>query len=432
MKNFSYILFFLSLNLSAQFLPEKGRVDVVTIGAGANFTSFIGDLGSKTDASPLANVAPIYYVNLERRFGNILGVQLNGGLGTLAYNERSSDIFKNRNFKSDILQVGANLVLHFDNDLIIKKESPFAPFLSGGFHYLTFDSYTDLKDENGLDYHYWSDGTINDVPETEKDEKESTILYRDYNFETQLTDSTVNYERNTFTIPISVGLKWKLTNRFNGRIFGTYSLLLTDWIDNVKSGGNDKNLSIGFGLHYALKVKDKEQRHLFDDVDFEELAVSDSDMDGVQDQLDKCQNTPKEIKVNGFGCPIDSDKDGIPDYLDKEKNTKKGAIVDENGVTLTAELLAERKEAKQQLITQRNTTFSEDASTATLDKIFEEIRKSNNYNGKIPAHLKEADINGDGLISPKEVSMTMDAFFDGMSTLSVAGLHELIDYFFEQ
>ena len=57
----------------------------------------------------------------------------------------------------------------------------------------------------------------------------------------------------------------------------------------------------------------------------------DSDGDGVTDDLDRCPDTPKGVKVDAKGCPLDSDGDGVPDYLDKCPNTPKGATVDARG-----------------------------------------------------------------------------------------------------
>jgi len=57
----------------------------------------------------------------------------------------------------------------------------------------------------------------------------------------------------------------------------------------------------------------------------------DSDGDGVADYLDTCPNTPANVKVNANGCPIDSDGDGVADYLDKCPNTPANAKVDANG-----------------------------------------------------------------------------------------------------
>jgi len=60
-------------------------------------------------------------------------------------------------------------------------------------------------------------------------------------------------------------------------------------------------------------------------------APRDSDGDGVTDDLDKCPDTPKGVKVDADGCPVDSDGDGVPDYLDKCPDTPKGVAVDSNG-----------------------------------------------------------------------------------------------------
>jgi outer membrane protein OmpA-like peptidoglycan-associated protein len=43
----------------------------------------------------------------------------------------------------------------------------------------------------------------------------------------------------------------------------------------------------------------------------------DTDNDGVADVRDQCPNTPKDQKVNDYGCPIDTDLDGVYDYEDK-------------------------------------------------------------------------------------------------------------------
>jgi len=422
-----------SITSLAQYTRNDGRIELVTIGAGAGFSSFIGDLNNEGQSSKLSNIRPFYHFNLERRFGKILGAQIDASVGRFSYNEHSSDLSKNRNFESKYTQFGINLVLHFDNDLLLKKSTPFAPYISAGFHYLKFDSYTDLKDKNGLTYNYWTDGTIKNVSEFDIDAPNALIINRDYNYETLLTDSTTKYDRNTFAVPVTLGFKWKLSQRLHGRFFGTYNITFTDWIDNIQEkGDNDKNFNFGFGIHYVLKMKNKERRHRYDEVDFLAIDNSDEDGDGIKDDIDICQNTPKGIKVNGSGCPLDKDRDGIPDYLDKESDTKKGAMVDEQGRTLTAELIAKRKEARLAMTTQRNVSFSEAPSATTLDKIFDEIVEDKSETNTIPPNLIEADINHDGLISPDEVTGAIDGFFAGMNALSVKAINELIDYFFEQ
>jgi len=63
----------------------------------------------------------------------------------------------------------------------------------------------------------------------------------------------------------------------------------------------------------------------------EEIVILDSDGDGVPDNLDKCPDTPKGVKVDANGCPLDTDGDGVPDYLDKCPGTPKGPVVNNMG-----------------------------------------------------------------------------------------------------
>lgn len=413
---------------------EEELPDVLTVGAGAGFTSFLGDLTFESNISKLSNIRPTYTFNLERRFGQIAGVQLEGFYGKLASNERSKVIEHNRNFESSLLQIGANFVFHFDNDLVIHKQSPFSPYISAGFQWMKFDPYGDLKDANGVDYKYWDNGTIWDVSQGDTVGGVGNQIYRDYTYETQLKDSTQNYSRSSFAIPLTFGLKWKFTPRVQGRVFGTYNITMTDWIDNVNDGGKkDKYLYAGFSLHYVIKQKD----HTYDDVDFDALKSSDKDGDGIIDTEDFCQNTPSGIEVDGKGCPLDQDKDGVPDYMDKEPDTKAGVVVDEEGRELTEELLAERIAAKEKVVEERKQSFSEDATQAKLDEISSEIEKnagsgSNGRTSNIPLELQEADLDGNGIITSKEISAAIDGFFEGSNNFSVKMLHELIDYFFEQ
>ncbi|MCB9189716.1 MAG: hypothetical protein H6599_10615 [Flavobacteriales bacterium] len=413
---------------------EDEMPDVLTVGVGAGFTSFLGDLTLESNVSKLSNIRPTYNFNLERRFGQVVGVQLDAYYGKLASNERSKTIENNRNFESSLLQVGANFVFHFDNDLVIHKKSPFSPYISAGFHFMSFDPYGDLKDKNGVEYKYWDNGTIWDVNQGDTVGGTGSQIYRDYDYETQLTDSIESYNRWTFAVPLTFGLKWKFTPRLQGRVFGTYNITFTDWIDNVNANDNkDKYLYAGFSLHYVIKKKD----HKYDDVDFDALENSDKDGDGVIDTEDFCQNTPQGIEVDKSGCPLDADKDGVPDYMDKEPDTKAGVIVDEEGRELTEELLAERMAEKEKIVEERKQSFSEDATQAKLDQISKEIEQKagNNTGGSgsnIPLELQEADIDGNGIISSKEISTAIDGFFEGSNNFSVKLLHELIDYFFEQ
>jgi len=65
-------------------------------------------------------------------------------------------------------------------------------------------------------------------------------------------------------------------------------------------------------------------------------ANTDSDNDGVRDNLDECANTPEDTDVNADGCAasqLDTDDDGVNDADDDCPGTVANATVDANGCT---------------------------------------------------------------------------------------------------
>ncbi len=63
-------------------------------------------------------------------------------------------------------------------------------------------------------------------------------------------------------------------------------------------------------------------------------STTDTDGDGVNDNLDACPNTPRGVPVKSDGCPRDSDGDGITDDIDACPRTSRGTPVDANGCAL--------------------------------------------------------------------------------------------------
>ncbi len=51
-------------------------------------------------------------------------------------------------------------------------------------------------------------------------------------------------------------------------------------------------------------------------ISFQFGGYPDDDDDGVNNDKDKCPNTPPHVSVNQRGCPVDSDNDGVPDFED--------------------------------------------------------------------------------------------------------------------
>jgi opacity protein-like surface antigen len=425
------VLLFLMIGVT---ISQNGKMKQrPSIGLGIGVLSFNGDVGSGFDLSSFSRVKTGFNLNVEQRIGKYIGVAFNGTYGKLSDSQRDKNV--NLNFQTKVIQGDLNFVINFDNDMLLERNSAFAPYLSVGIGYLKFDSYGDLKDKNGIPYNYWTDGTIRDKPQSDPAAASSKIIQRDYTYETQLKDSVTNYKRNTITIPIGAGLKFKVNEKISLNVGATYNLTMTDWIDNIKRGGNDNYVFANVSVHYCFSQPYDDSEERYKGVDFSSIDKTDSDGDGVTDENDNCSATPKGVKIDGHGCPIDGDEDGIPDYRDKEPLTKIGAMVDENGVTITDKIIAEKNKADT-LATERSQVFNENPSLGFLKdveaKSAEARKNAPNTASKIPAALKPADKNNDGFITTDEISAAIDAFFDGDSVFTVEKLNDLIDYFFEQ
>lgn len=111
----------------------------------------------------------------------------------------------------------------------------------------------------------------------------------------------------------------------------------------------------------------------------------DSDNDGVPDNLDKCPDTPKDVKVDAYGCPIDTDGDCVPDYLDKCPDIS--GIVENNGCpeitqatknTLTQALQGIQFETAKSVIKKQSNTV--------LNKVVKVMEENPSYNLEIIGH----------------------------------------------
>lgn len=400
----------------------------LSVTAQAGGLKFLGDVGKKGNANFFSDMRLGYGLGIEYRIGKVLGIGIDGMYGKLAGTD--NDKSSHRNFQSTVMGGGLNLYAFFDK--LKDEEKDVAPYIHAGFGYLMFDPYGDLRDKNTTLYQYWNDGSIRNLEESTSNEPLSTIIKRDYKYETQLKDSVVNYSRNTFYIPVGIGAKFKMGFRTSLRIGVSYNICMSDYIDNYKNGGNDSwaAANVGLNIHFGKRPKDA-----YSNVDFSAVDNSDTDGDGIKDLDDKCLGTPKGIKVDGKGCPDDKDEDGVFDYMDKELTSKKGALVDGDGVTIDQEALARRQLEWDSLSSERSEGFNAAPSMSYLQNIEAKTKEHQVKSGKasaIPADLIEADYDKDGIISAAEITRTIDGFFEGINSFNVDKINKLIDYFFEQ
>ena len=369
-KQFLIVLFFSVLVCNAQKPIEEVEKEIFTIGTGPQINSFFGDMGSSSMGKIFTNSRPCLSLDIEKRFGDLIGLQVMFIKGKLSENIRSNVVTENLNFEASFTKLSTNLILNSDHYLNIK--SNISPYLSIGAGLFIFDSYTDLLDADNRSYNYWSDGTIRNLTESDTNSSNASILYRDYDYETPLENDSINYNSFSLLAPISVGVKWKINPYLQGRVYGTYNHLFTDWIDNIASGNNDYYLSLGFTMNYVIHKLHIEKKEKID-FDIEAFNNSDEDNDGIIDIIDECPHTPKSIKVDLMGCPIDTDKDGVPDHIDQEPNSKNYKYVDEMGRGITDSLLFNRSQNKLEIEVQRNQTYSDSTTQDEKEEIQEKI-----------------------------------------------------------
>lgn len=431
-SSINFILFFFFIGaLNAQDKLDK-RKQLPSVALGVGVTSFDGDIGGGVDVSSFGRIRSAYNLTVEQRIKNIIGISFSGTYGKIADSENGK--IGGLNFESEFTQLDLNLVLHFDNDIILKRDIEFAPYITGGIGFLKFNPHADLKDRFGTTYHYWSDGTIRDTDESDPAAFAASLIERDYKYETKLFDSTTNYARTSLAFPVGFGISFKLSNALALNIAGTYYFTQTDWIDNKKLADNDAYLFACASIKYSIganKLEDNSSA-IYKSIDFSTVDKLDTDGDGIADANDKCAGTPKGVKIDSKGCPLDSDEDGVADYLDKEPQTKKGDLVDGAGVTINEQQIAQKQIMWDSIATDRNQVFNDNPSLGFLKKVESSNIKNPTKAGNIPLALKPADIDGNGYISSSEIINALDGFFEGESKFTVALLNDLIDYFFEQ
>lgn len=406
------------------------------IGFGAGIMNFYGDVRNSFFNPMIGNYAfkvnVSTYIDRKRNFlGNFFLLT-----GALTGNERSfTDTTRNLNFKSDIMTFGINMEYNFGH--IFKNENPVVkPFLSVGFENITFSSKGDLLDSEGNQYHYWSDGSIRNINETQKNYLPNEVLYRDWNFETDLREKDLyglgSYSQNTFAIPLDIGLDFRVGERVKMRLATSFHFTFTDLIDNVSwegegVTGNKHNDHFSFTyltMHLDLFSQPKVivEELLFAELDdFDYTMFEDEDGDGIIDAVDDCPGTPSGVEVDTLGCPYDDDHDGVANYMDQEKDTRPGAYINDRGVTLGEEeiiaLLATKEAVPRKELYLYLASLQSGEPLSLKD---------------MPDKFHALDSDGDTYLSFNELLMAIDNFFDYRSDLVTDEVYQVINFFFAQ
>lgn len=389
-----------------------------------NFPTPLSDrTGFKVNiSSPPFDRQKTFVVNFSLLFAEVTG------------NERSYvNLDRNLNFHSTINAFGVGVEYNFGH--LFKKETPVLnPFVSVGFEPFLFSAKGDLWKGN-VAYHYWSDGTIRNIPEDEGSAMRSEVLMRDWDYETDLREADLyglgNYRQFSFAVPIDFGLDFNISERMKMRLGTSFHLSFTDLIDNVSAQGegvtaNSANDHFAFtyvSLHLDLfsEPKVRTEELLFAELDeFDYLMFEDEDGDGIVDGVDDCLGTPEGVDVDSTGCPWDYDQDGVPDYMDDE-DSPPGAIVNEHGVEMSENEL-------ESLLATPNAIHR---SELDLYMVPSEQRERMTFD-QLDEKFHGLDLDGDQYLSFDELLLAIDDFFDFKSFMVTDEVYEVINFFFAQ
>lgn len=327
--------------------PALGDVFKPKISLGVGMLSYHGDLYSKHFQAPwTARVA--YDLNISQRLSKSFQLNFNVLFGKLGANEWLQN--RQENFQSEIRSGGLSLMYDFGH--LISENSGVRPWISLGVNSFEFLSKTDLYDRNGNKYFYWTDGSIKNLDENASNANSAVNLVRDYTYETDIRelnkDNFGKYPERAWAFPVGAGALMKITDRFDFKIGMQYYFTTTDYIDGITNNSlgtrqgtkqKDNFVYTSFAIQYDLLWTkrgrgDTLPKDYFDGVDWLAIDNGDYDLDGVKDDIDKCHGTPKDVKVDEFGCPLDDDKDGVGNYQDEELDTPEGMEVNQKGVSL--------------------------------------------------------------------------------------------------
>ncbi len=291
-----------------------------TLGLGIGLIAFDGDVKSNENTGlPLSNGFGTQ-LSLSQELSPSFALSLNLLWGRLSANERSVE--RNLNFQTDVFTGGVQFIYNFKN--FYPGHRSIVPYIGLGLEYVGFSTKTDLIDQYGNEYFYWSDGTIRNVDENSPEAEESILLNRDYVYETDIRSpdyaGSSNYDESALGIPLTIGADIAMTSKVDFGFNWTYHFTNTDDIDGVSSstptsvtgnrapnGRNDNFWFLGAQLKYNFTRSATGRMEIRDQWTVEELMAfgeDDYDGDGVPDFMDECPQTGFGVEVDERGCPL--------------------------------------------------------------------------------------------------------------------------------
>ena len=451
---FQLLLLVISTNTISVFSQDDGgrsKLPVISIASG--MLNFSGDFSNTYLNQPLIAKSGIQ-IEVQKHTTNRLSFSAFFLTGKLSADHPARGL----NFKTTIFNEG--LMMRYDFISRKSNDQVLIPFLTAGIEYVFFRTKSDLKDANGVAYNYWTDGTIRSASETDPLSGDAVQLYRDYEYETTLRDANLDgtgkYKEAALAFPVGAGLRFKISEKCALHFSSVWHFTQTDYLDGVTAEGslnrkgndrNDRFFYTSVSFRYDLSVKSssrsKSSKKLDIDisgVNFDSITNEDADGDGIPDVKDDSSGTPLYNKVDAKGKPFDLDDDGIPDYRDKELNSPKNAVVNEEGITITEEMIEVkfRRDSLAALpaVIEYLKSYDRlaDRKPEVVQQWVDEAKKeaANKPQAVIPPIYAGLDSDKNGVITPKEISVAIDEYINKQSTYTIQQFFDLIDFFFSQ
>lgn len=397
----------------------------VTIHAGATapFTD-VRSLDFNRIQKPKSDVQYGVGMSITRMMGNVFGVQVDYLYGKLQGTSRPSEGYQERStwlqlgfkdpfyFKTQFHQPSLNVYVNFSNMFVglnryVRANQEKRPIN---------ERKVSVYGKVGIGLIFF-DSKLYDL----KTEKSLALTDPKYKYMRGFTNQTTE-----FVVPMALGLKYKINQKFDVGLEGNFILALSDKVDALivssnRGGRLDKYSYVNANFTYKFGSKKSQSEHLewvnsleaymtTTDAKLANLyTVKDADNDGVIDELDWEPETEEGAMVDTHGRTLDSDGDGIPDHKDPEPFSSPMMPI-ENGVNvrndgLTPSMINEIKEMITKEVTHQ-------ISGWFLRLVFFDLDKSNIRTSEIP----ELYLVGNYMLRYPEIKMEIKGYTDVRAT----------------
>ena len=325
MKNIYPTHFKAVLFATALFLFSFNGIQAQTFSVSAGPVSQVGTVSPESGASALGTG-----LSMQQSVGDFVSLDLDTWKGALFQD------YGYQGEKAKLSSVGASVrILPFKS-----STTAIRPWIGAGLSWGNTNVMADLYDQEGRQYHLWSDGLLYDAEEPQTSgpratsANKATQLTRDYAYETSIANN------RGLTIPVKLGVDIQLTPSINSSLSFTAQMGNSNVFNSFGSekaiGGSALVTTVQAGVGIMLgkrvgrtKIKTVFSNNMFaGDIDF--------DKDGINDIVDRCHGTPFGAPVNEYGCALDTDGDGVADYEDLEIHSLTH-YVDNDGIALSRE-----------------------------------------------------------------------------------------------